>query len=102
MTNATLTIPAQIKAQIKALGSTKEEILATLVRENIKGRRMDTQECPIAIYFKNHNPGHFISVGVTGMTVDHGPERYRLPFVLSDFISAIDSGQIPEVVKEWW
>jgi hypothetical protein len=43
---------AAIEARLATLGSTADEVAATLAREGITGRRNDSQACPIAVYVK--------------------------------------------------
>lgn len=104
MTVATATV-SRAAELLAALGSTKEEVAATLAGAGIAGRRNDCRACPVALYLlKSDLAVDRVYVGdeeVELWFVDENNndvyERIDLPEPVAQWVTSFDAGQYDEL-----
>jgi hypothetical protein len=82
--------PAEL---LTRLGTTADEVAATLRDLGIRGQRFDGCDCPVARYLADH--GHEMAVG--SVSAKSQWERVLLPHPVAHFAMAFDQGAYPEL-----
>jgi hypothetical protein len=87
----------QLEAWIAELGSTIEEISATLRAAEVTGYRRMAGRCPIAMYLAR-KAGQTVSVGTGGATIYQETDTIRasFPIEVERWIMRFDNGEFPE------
>jgi hypothetical protein len=92
----------QITEALAALGSTADEVAATLLAKGCHGVEGQCSACPVAIYLHKCFPGvgftvTFGSAHIHGGGSFNGRDYHPLSAAARSFISAFDSGLYPEL-----
>jgi hypothetical protein len=83
--------------KLEALGDEANQVAASLAKLNIKGRRANHCECPLARYLAATYPDHKFEVSNTRVQID-GEGRSFVPFPCRMFVIEFDRGMYPDLV----
>jgi hypothetical protein len=85
----------ELETELIALGNSAKDVASALKTKGIKGKRMDTCGCPLAIYLCKIT-GEKMSVGkYDGNYANYQGSRdcFDLPEACTDFINSFDGGK---------
>ena len=85
-----------IHAVLESLGSTSDEVAATLLAMGCKGTQCDGCGCPVAKALERAFPGE--SPSVDAEEVDVGPFSVATTKAVGEFVSGFDLGHYQELV----
>jgi hypothetical protein len=93
-------MPRPIQELLDALGSTPDEMAASLEAMGIVVRRDNCKNCPLAVFLKKQG---YTEVEVADRMIEASKERNSRCFVMPDaktqkLIERIDDGTYPEII----
>lgn len=95
--------PEQIREWLEELGSTADEVAASLESRGIRGRRGSATHCPIAKYLQQRAVRSAL-VGADTVHVDPGLGLpyvdVRTPNAVADFVAKFDQ-EVPAEARAW-
>src|SRR5258708_244708 len=92
--------PIEVRRALNRLGGDANRIAAALYSLEIKGKKYDAEECPLARYLKKTCRAD--AVKVDEYCVEVAGSKLATPDACHDFIAAFDYGDYPELEESVW